>query len=69
MPGYVAKHASQVYATNLYHFIMEFFDKTKKKIVMNKTNEIMKSVLTTTKGKVVHPLIKERLKTGKKGKT
>ncbi|RAP32488.1 NAD(P)(+) transhydrogenase (Re/Si-specific) subunit alpha [Candidatus Marinamargulisbacteria bacterium SCGC AG-414-C22] len=65
LPGYVAKHASQVYATNLFHFVAEFFDVKKKKIVINKKNDIMKSVLTTTKGKIVQPLLKERFKNTK----
>lgn len=55
LPGRVAFHASQMYASNLVHLISEFWDKETKSWKWDLDDEIIKSCLITYEGKVVHP--------------
>jgi NAD(P) transhydrogenase subunit alpha len=58
LPGRVAVHASQMYSSNLYNFIAEFWDKENKKFNLNLDYEIIKGCLITHNGKVVNETIK-----------
>ncbi|RAP29326.1 NAD(P)(+) transhydrogenase (Re/Si-specific) subunit alpha [Candidatus Marinamargulisbacteria bacterium SCGC AG-343-D04] len=55
----VAKHASEMYAANIYHLISEFYDEESKVFNMNLDDEIMASVLTTQDGKIVQKMLLE----------
>lgn len=58
LPGRVAFHASQMYASNLVHLITEFWDKETKTWKWDLEDEIMKSCLIAYQGQIVHPLFK-----------
>ena len=60
LPGRVPKHASQMYASNLIGLIEEFWDRSKKQLVLNLDDEIIKACLVTQQGKIVNPLLLER---------
>lgn len=55
LPGRVAFHASQMYASNLVHLITEFWDKETKTWKWDLEDEIMKSCLIAYEGKIIHP--------------
>ena len=55
LPGRVAFHASQMYASNLVHLIAEFWDKEAKIWKWDLEDEIMKSCLIVYEGQIVHP--------------
>lgn len=58
LPGRVATHASQMYSSNLYNFLVEFWDKENKIFNLNLENEIIKGCLITHNGEVVNETIK-----------
>ncbi len=58
LPGRVAYHASQMYASNLVHLITEFWDLESKAWKWNLDDEIIKACLITYQGRIVHPQIK-----------
>ena len=53
LPGRVAVHASQMYATNLCNFVSHFWDKETKSLQYNPEDEIMKAAVLTHGGAVV----------------
>lgn len=58
LPGRVSVHASQMYSSNLFNFVSEFWDKEKKEFVLNREDEIIKAALITHGGEVVNETIK-----------
>lgn len=58
LPGRVPIHASQVYSTNLFNFIEEFWDKDSRKLSLKLDDEIIKGCLVTHGRQIVN----ERLK-------
>lgn len=58
LPGRVAVHASQMFASNLYNFIEHFWDKKAKTFVLKREDDIIQGSLITHEGAIVHPTIK-----------
>jgi len=58
LPGRIAIHASQMYSSNLYNFLSEFWDKDNKKFSLNLEHEIIQGCLITHDGKIVNETIK-----------
>jgi len=52
LPGRVAIHASQMYASNLYHLINHFWDKEEKKFTLTLEDELLKSCIITHNNKI-----------------
>ena len=46
LPGKVAEHASQMYSSNLYHFLSHFWDKKTSVFNLNLQDELLKCVVT-----------------------
>ncbi|HSW73077.1 MAG TPA: Re/Si-specific NAD(P)(+) transhydrogenase subunit alpha [Chlamydiales bacterium] len=46
LPGKVAEHASQMYSSNLYHFLSHFWDKKASTFNLNLQDELLKCVVT-----------------------
>jgi H+-translocating NAD(P) transhydrogenase subunit alpha len=57
-PGQVPVHASQMYSSNLYHFIDEFWDNESKGFKLDLEDEIIKGCLITHNHEIVHPMLK-----------
>lgn len=58
LPGRVAVHASQMFASNLYNFIEHFWDKKAKTFTLKREDDIIQGSLITHEGAIVHPTIK-----------
>jgi H+-translocating NAD(P) transhydrogenase subunit alpha len=58
LPGRVAVHASQMYSSNLYNFLAEFWDKENKTFNLALDHEIIKGCLITHNGEIVNETIK-----------
>lgn len=54
LPGFVARHASQMFSSNLVAFVTELWDAENKTFQIDADNEIIRSTLITEKGKVVN---------------
>jgi NAD(P) transhydrogenase subunit alpha len=54
--------ASQMFSSNLYHFIDHFWDKEAGSFRLNRDDEIMQSCLVTHKGEIVCPVIKTAIR-------
>ncbi len=57
-PARIAVAASQLYARNLLTFLTTFWDKETKAPKLGETDDIIKGVLLTKAGKIVHPNFK-----------
>ena len=57
LPGEVAYHASQVYGTNLYNMVDEFWDSEAKSFSMDITDEILSSCVVTHEGQIVNKIL------------
>jgi H+-translocating NAD(P) transhydrogenase subunit alpha len=55
MPGRLAASSSLLYAKNLYAFVEMFFDKKTKAFAVPWDDELVKAILLTRDGAVVHP--------------
>ena len=55
VPGRLAASASALYAKNLLTFLETMIDKKEKKLAVNWDDEIVKAIMLTRDGKVVHP--------------
>jgi len=55
VPSRIAVDASALYAKNLFNFLSAFFDKKAGTLTLDPEDEIVKGVLLTRDGKVVHP--------------
>ena len=58
LPGEVAKDASQVFGSNLYNMIEEFWDKENKAINFDLEDEILSGCVITHQGNIVNESIK-----------
>ncbi len=57
LPGSMPIHASQMFAKNLFHFLMLFCVNKEVKIDLN--DEIIRGSLVTHRGEIAHPKVKE----------
>jgi len=57
----VPTHASQMYASNLFNVIDEFWDKEAGAFKLDRDDELIQGCLVVDGGAVVHPMIKERM--------
>jgi NAD(P) transhydrogenase subunit alpha len=57
LPGRVAVHASQMFSSNLFNFVQEFWDHENKQINLDFDDEIIKGCLITHQGKIVNAMI------------
>jgi NAD(P) transhydrogenase subunit alpha len=55
MPSRIAVDASALYARNLFNFLSAFFDKKAGRLTLPPDDEIVKGVILTRDGKIVHP--------------
>ncbi len=58
LPGEVAKDASQVFGSNLFNMIEEFWDKETKTLSFNLEDEILKGCVITHQGSIVNESVK-----------
>lgn len=63
LPGKVAVHASQMYSSNMFSLVEEFWDKEAKSFTLKLDDEILKGCVMTHGGKIIHPTF---AKTGEK---
>lgn len=59
LPGHVAAHASQMYASNIYNFISDFWNKEEKTFELKMDDEIIERCLVTHNGEMVNAMLKE----------
>ena len=57
-PNYVCRDASQMYSSNLYNMLNEYWDEENKSFVLNVENDIIKGCLITHGGAIVNETIK-----------
>ena len=57
LPGRVAVHASQMFSSNLYNLIDEFWDAEAKRFTLNFEDEIIQSSLITHEGQIINTVI------------
>jgi len=58
LPGRVATHATQMYASNLVNFLTSFWNKDEKTFNLDLTNDILKGCVITHDGKIINEMIK-----------
>ena len=58
LPGYVPEHSTQVYASNIYNLIEEFWDKDAKKLELDESDEILKSCIVTKDGNYISEILR-----------
>lgn len=57
-PNFVCRDASQMYSSNLFNMVNEYWDQENKSFVLDRENEIIKGCLITHGGAVVNETIK-----------
>ena len=57
LPGRVTVHASQMFSSNLYNLVEEFWNVEEKRIDLNLEDEIVKGCVITHQGKIVNEMI------------
>ena len=57
LPGRVTVHASQMFSSNLYNLVEEFWNAEEKRIDLNLEDEIFKGCVITHQGKIVNEMI------------
>jgi len=57
LPGRVAVHASQMFSSNLYNLVEEFWDSEKKRFGLDFDDEIVKGCVITHQGEIVNEMI------------
>ena len=57
-PNYVCRNASQMYSSNLYNMLNEYWDEENKSFVLNAEDDIIKGCLITHGGAIVNETIK-----------
>ena len=65
LPGEVAINASQMFSSNLFALVAEFWNEEEKRFVLNFEDEIMKECVITHQGKIINGMIQEHYQ-GKK---
>ena len=61
LPGEVARDAAFVYGNNLFNLLDEYWDSEKKEFNFDLTDEILSGCVVTHGGKIVNPMVKERI--------
>ena len=59
LPGELPVHSSQVYASNIYNLIEEFWDEETKELTLDEKDEILSICLISHKKEYINPTIKE----------
>jgi NAD(P) transhydrogenase subunit alpha len=62
LPGKVAVHASQMYSSNLFNLVDEFWDTDQKRFELDFEDEIIKGCVITHKGEIVNEMIRDHYK-------
>ena len=62
LPGRVAVNASQMFSSNLYNLVEEFWNKEEKRFDLDFEDEIVKGCVITHKGEIVNEMIREHYK-------
>ncbi len=57
LPGRVAVHASQMFSSNMFNLVTEFWNPEKRRFELNFVDEIIKGCLITHQGKIVNETI------------
>ena len=57
LPGRVTVHASQMFSSNLYNLVEDFWNDEEKRIDLNLEDEIVKGCVITHQGKIVNEMI------------
>ena len=57
-PNFVCRDASQMYSSNLYNMLNEYWDKESNSFVLDQENEIIKGCLITCGGTIINETIK-----------
>jgi NAD(P) transhydrogenase subunit alpha len=57
LPGRVTVHASQMFSSNLYNLVEEFWNAEEKRLELNFEDEIVKGCLIAHQGKIVNEMI------------
>jgi NAD(P) transhydrogenase subunit alpha len=57
LPARVAVHASQMFSSNLYNLVEEFWNVEEKKLTLNFDDEIIQGCVVTHQGKIVNEMI------------
>ena len=60
LPGSVAVNASQMFSSNLYNLVDEFWDKDEKRFNLNFEDEIIKGCVITHGGEIVNEMIRKQ---------
>jgi NAD(P) transhydrogenase subunit alpha len=63
LPGRVTVHASQMFSSNLYNLLEEFWNAAEKRVDLNFEDEIVKGCVITHQGKIVNEMIAKHYKT------
>lgn len=63
LEGIVARHASQMFASNLTAFLEHFWDKENKSLRIDPADELLGACLITHGGAIVHPSVKPKPQT------
>ena len=61
LPGEVAMDASQVYGSNVFNMIEEYWDAESKEFNFDLSDEILKGCVITNDGEVINSMVKERM--------
>ena len=61
LPGEVAMDASQVYGSNVFNMIEEYWDAESKEFNFDLSDEILKGCVITNGGEVINSMVKERM--------
>jgi NAD(P) transhydrogenase subunit alpha len=62
LPGKVAVHASQMYSSNLYNLVDEFWNTDQKRFDLDFEDEIIEGCVITHNGEIVNAMIKDHYK-------
>ncbi len=62
LPGRVAVHASQMFSSNLFNLVDEFWNTEEKRFELNFDDEIIKGCMITHQGEIVNQMIKDHFK-------
>jgi NAD(P) transhydrogenase subunit alpha len=62
LPGRVAVHASQMFSSNLFNLVDEFWNTEEKRFELNFDDEIIKGCVITHQGEIVNQMIKDHYK-------
>jgi NAD(P) transhydrogenase subunit alpha len=62
LPGRVAVHASQMFSSNLFNLVDEFWNTEEKRFELNFDDEIIKGCVITHGGKIVNQMIEDHYK-------